>query len=44
MIFQAINVIRKKYELEKVEIISAEKEKVNHLFPFKVLYARYLVS
>jgi hypothetical protein len=32
MILQAINDIRKKYELEKVEIISAEKEKVNIIF------------
>lgn len=31
MILQAINDIRKKYELEKVEIISAEKVKVYYL-------------
>jgi hypothetical protein len=39
MILQAINDIRKKYELEKVEIISAEKEKVNTFFK-EFLYAR----
>ena len=41
MILQAINDIRKRYELEKVEIISAEKEKVNlFLFIKNFLYAR----
>jgi len=35
-ILQAINEIRKKYELEKIEITNAEKEKVHELL-FQIL-------
>jgi hypothetical protein len=40
-ILQAINEIRKKYELEKIEITNAEKEKVHKLL-FRNNYLFYV--